>query len=148
MKNMLNGHVIDRTFKSGEKVDVPDLQQNVCTFLYPEGDLFHFMDTRTYEQYQIGKEVLGDTALYLITDLEVELLFFRGRAMNLDLPNFVVLEVAQTDPGVKGDTASGGTKPATMSTGLIVNVPFHINKGDTLKIDTRTGEYAERDSRA
>ena len=99
-------------------------------------------------RYEIGKEVLGDTCLYLIPDLEVDLLFFKGRAVNIDLPNFIEAEVEQTDPGVKGDTASGGSKPATMITGLVVNVPFHINIGDTLKVDTRTGDYAERVRRA
>jgi len=148
LKNLLNGYVLERTLKSGEKLAVPDLEDNKCTFLYPEGDMYHFMDKRSYEQYEIGKEVLGDTCLYLIPDLEVDLLFFKGRAVNIDLPNFIEAEVEQTDPGVKGDTASGGSKPATMITGLVVNVPFHINIGDTLKIDTRTGDYAERVRRA
>ena len=148
LKNLLTGLVIERSYKSGEKLAVPDLEENTCSFLYSEEDTFHFMDKRSYEQYEIGREILGDSSLYLIADLEVQLLFFKGRAVNIDLPNFVELEVSQTDPGVRGDTASGGTKPATLSTGLVVNVPFHINIGDVLKIDSRTGDYSERVRRA
>ena len=106
------------------------------------------MNQSSYEQFEITEEQLGDATKYLIPDLSVQLMFFRGRTANIELPTFVELTVQQSDPGVKGDTASGGTKPATMETGLTVNVPFHINEGDVLKIDTRTGEYAERVKRA
>lgn len=148
LKNLVSGAVIDRTYKSGEKVGKPDLEDRSCQFLYAEGDTFHFMDTGTYEQYAIMGDLLGDAVRYLTENLDVSVLFFRGRAINFDLPNFVELEVSRTDPGVKGDTASGGTKPAEFATGLVVNVPFHINEGDVLKIDTRTGDYVERVSRA
>jgi len=148
LKNLLTGYVLDRTFRSGEKVEKPDLEFEDCTFLYQDGETYHFMNQSSYEQFEITEEQLGDATKYLIPDLSVQLMFFRGRTANIELPTFVELTVQQSDPGVKGDTASGGTKPATMETGLTVNVPFHINEGDVLKIDTRTGEYAERVKRA
>ncbi len=148
LKHLITGAVIDRTYKSGEKVGKPDIEQRECSFLYNDGGTYHFMDESTYEQFEIPEDALGDATSYLIEGLKVELLFFRGRAANIDLPNFVELEVVETEPGVKGDTASGGTKPATVQTGYQVNVPFHINQGDVLKIDTRTGYYVERVRRA
>jgi elongation factor P len=144
MKNLFTGLVIERTYRSGEKVGIPDLEFQDCSFLYQDGDTFHFMNQTTYEQFEIGREKLGDTTKYLIPDLSVQLMFYRGRTANIELPTFVDLLVSQSDPGVKGDTASGGTKPATLETGLVVYVPFHINEGDVLKIDTRSGDYVER----
>ncbi len=147
LKNLITGYVIDRTYKSGEKVGIPDVEASICTFLYANGDTYHFMDQKTYDQHEVHEDSLGDVVSYLIEDLKISLLIYQGRPVNIEVPTFVNLEVTQSEPGVKGDTASGGTKPATMSTGLVVQVPFHINEGDVLKIDTRNGAYVERVSR-
>tara|TARA_B100000029_G_scaffold37721_1_gene35471 strand:+ start:416 stop:982 length:567 start_codon:yes stop_codon:yes gene_type:complete len=148
LKNLLTGYMLERTYRSGEKLGVTDISEQTCSFLYADGDTYHFMDNQTYEQTEIPGESLGDTIKYLIENLKVQLLFYRGRAVNVDLPNFVEMEVTESAPGVKGDTASGGTKPASFITGLTVQVPFHINEGDVLKIDTRSGQYVERVRRA
>ena len=148
MKSLLTGYMLERTYRSGEKLAKPDLQDQDCTFLYAIEGTYHFMDQTTYEQFEIPEDVLGDAAKFLVENLKVSLLFFRGRAVNIDLPNFVEMTVTQSDPGVKGDTASGGSKPATMETGLVIQVPLHINEGDVLRVDTRTSSYGERVSRA
>ncbi len=147
LKNLITGYVIDRTYKSGEKVGIPDVEASICTFLSANGDTYHFMDPKTYDQHEVHEDSLRDVVSYLIEDLKISLLIYQGRPVNIEVPTFVNLEVTQSEPGVKGDTASGGTKPATMSTGLVVQVPFHINEGDVLKIDTRNGAYVERVSR-
>ncbi len=144
LKNMLTGSNLERTFKSGEKFEVPDVATRDASFLYQDDNGFNFMDKEDYNQYTMAAEDIGDANLYLLENMEVTILFFNDRAIGVDLPNSVVLAVQQTDPGVKGNTVTGGSKPATMETGLVVQVPLHINEGDRLKIDTRTGEYSER----
>lgn len=144
MKNMLTGSNLEKTFKSGEKFEIPDVMTRDCQFLYQDETGFHFMDKEDYTQIAMDKDDVGDKVYYLLENLDVTLLFFNDRAIDVDVPNTVVLKVAQTDPGLKGNTVTGGSKPATLETGLTVNVPLHINEGDMLKIDTRTGDYMER----
>ncbi|OVE79824.1 elongation factor P [bacterium J17] len=143
LRNLKNNSIIEKTFRSGEKAGKPDISQEDMQFLYQDGD-FHFMNTSTYDQIAIPEDVVGDSALFLKENTVVSILMFNGEVLNIELPAFVELEVQQCDPGLKGDTVSGATKPATLETGAVVQVPLFINQGDTLKIDTRSGEYIER----
>lgn len=144
LKNIITGSNLEKTYKSGEKFEVPDVMTRDCQFLYQDENGFHFMDKENYNQHSLHPDDLGDTPNYLTENLEVTVLFFNDRAIGVDVPNTVKLLVTQTDPGLKGNTVTGGSKPATLQTGLVVNVPLHINEGDLLKVDTRTGEYMER----
>ena len=144
LKNLLNGRVVDQTFRSGEKVEKPDLMEREMQYLYREGDRYCMMDNETYEQIMLTEEQVGEARLYLIENLNVEVLFFNQAPLAVELPNFVELEVAQTEPGFKGDTAAGGTKPATLESGATVQVPLFISEGDRVRVDTRTGNYIER----
>ncbi len=144
LKNLINGRVVDQTFRSGEKLEKPDLMEREMQYLYREGDRYCMMDNETYEQIMLTEEQVGEARLYLIENLNVEVLFFNQAPLAVELPNFVELAVAQTEPGVKGDTAAGGTKPATLESGASVQVPLFINEGDRVKVDTRTGNYIER----
>jgi elongation factor P len=144
LKNLLNGRVVDQTFRSGEKVEKPDLMEREMQYLYRDGDRYCMMDNETYEQIMLTEEQVGEARLYLIDNLNVEVLFFNQAPLAVELPNFVELEVAQTEPGVKGDTAAGGTKPATLESGATVQVPLFISEGDRVRVDTRTGNYIER----
>lgn len=147
LKNMISGANLEKTYKSGEKFEVPDVMTRDCTFLYKEETGFVFMDKENYEQYIMSPDATGESANFLTENLEVTILFFNGRAIGVDVPNSVFLKVAQTDPGVKGDRVTGATKPATLESGHVVNVPLHITEGDVLKIDSRTGEYIERSNK-
>jgi elongation factor P len=144
IKNLMTGKVLDQTFRSGEKLKRPDLVEREMQFLYREGDNFFLMDNETYEQFALTAEQLGDVVLYLIENLDLKVLFFNQQPVIAELPNFVELTVAQAEPGVKGDTASGGSKPATLESGAVIQVPLFINEGDRVKVDTRTGTYIER----
>jgi elongation factor P len=144
LKSLLTGRVLDQTFRSGEKVKKPDLMEREMQFLYREGDSFCMMDNESYEQIMLTAEQVGDALLYLTDNLDVKVLFFNQQPVGVEIPLFVELAVAQTEPGVKGDTAAGGTKPATMESGVTIQVPLFINEGDRLKVDTRTGTYIER----
>ena len=144
MKNMKSGGVIEETIRSGEKFPTPELEERKMQFLYVQDGLYYFMDQETYEQTLLNAEQLGDTKLFLKENIEVKILNYKGEPLNVELPTFIELVIAKTDPGYKGDTASGGGKPATLETGAVVRVPFHINEGDTIKVDTRTSEYIER----
>ena len=144
LKNLINGRVVDQTFRSGEKVDKPDLLEREMQYLYREGDRYCMMDNDTYEQIMLTEEQVGEARLYLVENLNLKILFFNQAPLTVELPNFVELEVAQTEPGFKGDTAAGGTKPATLESGATIQVPLFINEGDRLKVDTRTGNYIER----
>ncbi|RTZ89708.1 MAG: elongation factor P [Deltaproteobacteria bacterium] len=144
LKSLMTGNVIDKTFRSGEKVETPDLEERAMQYLYPDGDTYIFMDNETYEQLAIRKEVMGDAVNFLKENTNVTILFHNQKPIGVELPNFVELEVTKTDPGIKGDTASGGSKPATLETGTVVQVPLFIKEGDILKIDTRDGSYIER----
>jgi elongation factor P len=144
IKNLMTGKVLDQTFRSGEKVKRPDLAEREMQFLYRDGDSFFMMDNETYEQLALTSEQLGDAVLYLIENLNLKVLFFNQQPVAVEVPNFVELTVAQAEPGVKGDTASGGTKPATLESGAVIQVPLFINEGDRVRVDTRTGTYIER----
>jgi elongation factor P len=145
LKNLVNGRVLEETFRSGEKVEKPDLEEKNVQYLYFDvKDGYVFMDERSYEQVHLTAEQVGDSRYYLLENMSLALNLYQGRPIGLDLPTTVNLEVIQSDPGLKGDTATGATKPATLSTGLVIQVPLFINEGDVLKIDTRTGEYIER----
>lgn len=144
LRNVRTGATTVKTFMAGEKFEVARLETRKVEFLYREGDNFTFMDTETYEQPVVPLETLGDAVNYLKENDQVELLQYRDEVIDVSLPPSVILTVAETEPGYKGDTASGGGKPAIMETGLRVMVPFFVNVGDKLKVDTRSGEYLER----
>jgi elongation factor P len=143
IRNMITGAVLDRTYKSGEKLKPADTEDREMQYLYNDGD-FHFMDNNNYEQVSIDSNAVGEAANYLTENMLIEVGFFKGRSIGISLPNFVVLEVKETAPGEKGNTVTGASKPAVVSTGYSVNVPLFVNEGDQLRIDTRTGEYVER----
>ena len=144
VKNLLNGKVLDKTFRSGEKVGEADVEERRMQYLYADGTDRIFMDSETYDQAPIPADALGDGVDFLKENTEVEVLLWRGKPVNVELPAFVELEVTKSDPGVKGDTSSGANKPATLETGATVTVPLFIKEGDVLRIDTRTREYCER----
>ncbi len=144
VKSLRTGAVIERTFKSDEKIKQPDFEEKQMQYLYSDGEKFYFMDTESYEQIEIASDGVGDSYLFMPENINVNVQVFNGQPIGIDLPNFVELEVTATDPGLKGDTVSGGSKPATISTGGTVNVPLFINIGDVLKIDTREQTYIER----
>ncbi len=143
-KSLKTGNVIDRTFRSGEKVDVPELEEKKMQYLYAADKDRIFMDTTTYEQVSLHEKQLGENISYLKENMEIKVLYHKGAPISIELPMFVELKIAKTDPGVRGDTASGGSKPATLETGAVVKVPFYLNEGDVIKIDTRTGIFIER----
>ena len=144
VKNLLNGKVLERNFRSGERLELADIEEKRMQYLYLDGDNFVFMDQTSFDQLPFSQATVGDARLFLKENMEVEVLFWNNRPINIDLPSFVELAVTKCDPGVKGDTASGATKPATLETGAVVNVPLFIKEGDVLRIDTRTGEYVDR----
>ncbi|MCE5194616.1 MAG: elongation factor P [Nitrospiraceae bacterium] len=145
MRNIKTGAVLEETFRSGEKLPPPSLEEKNMQYLYVQDNVYYFMDAETYEQVPLSEENLGDIKKFLKENTNVKILYHKGEPISVDIPTFVELKVMQTDPvGFKGDTASGGGKPATLETGTVVRVPFHINEGDVIKIDTRTSEYIER----
>jgi len=144
LKNMQNGRVVENTFRSGEKVGRPDMETRQMQFLYKDSSGYIFMDMENYEQFPVGEDILGSKGGYLVDGMELTMLMYNGKAMDVDLPASVVLEITHTEPGIKGDTVSGSTKPATLSTGVTVNVPLFVNEGEKIKVDTRTGEYLGR----
>jgi len=144
IKNLVNGKVLERNFRSGERVELADVEEKKMQYLYLDGENLVFMDQSSYDQLPFSKDTVGDARLFLKENMEVEVLFWNNKPINIDLPSFVELTVTKCDPGVKGDTASGATKPATLETGAVVNVPLFIKEGDALRIDTRTGEYVDR----
>jgi elongation factor P len=144
LRNMLNGRVIDNTFRAGEKVDRPDLLERQMQYLYKEVDNYCLMDNETYEQFFLSEEQIGESRWLLAENETVDVMFFNEKPIGIELPIFVELSVADTVPGVKGDTASKTTKPATLETGAVMPVPLFINVGDSIKVDTRTGKYVER----
>ena len=144
MKNLKTGSVVEETIRSGEKFPPPELEERKMQYLYMQDGLYYFMDQETYEQLPLTTDQLGDAKLFLKENIEVKILNYKGTPLNVELPTFIELVIVQTDPGFKGDTASGGGKPAKLETGAMVRVPFHINEGDTIKVDTRTSEYIER----
>ena len=149
MKNLLSGGVIERNIRSGEKMDGANVEDREFTYLYKENaDSFAFMDKKNYEQVSVMATVVDDSWKFLKENLEVHLTFYNDRVISVTLPNFVEVKVTATEPGVKGDTATGASKLATIETGAEISVPLFINEGDILKVDTREGKYLERAGRA
>lgn len=145
LKNMINGRVVENTFRSGEKMVKPDLESKEMQYLYRESDDFVFMDMESYEQMHAGVAQIGEKGGYLKDGMELKMLLYKGQPLDIDLPASVVLEVTETEPGVKGDTVSGASKPAILESGISVNVPLFVNIGDKIKVDTRSGEYIGRE---
>ena len=144
LKNVLSGKVVDRTFNAGVKVDVANVDRREMQYLYREGDDFVFMDTQDYDQPHISSATVGSAASYLLEDQTAVVAFNEGTPLYVELPAAVELTVSQTDPGVQGDRSTGGTKPATLQTGVQIQVPLFITTGEKIKVDTRTGEYLGR----
>ncbi len=144
LKNMVTGQVLEKTFRAGEKVGRPNIQETEMQYLYQDKGDFYFMDNETFEQIFLTDEQLGENKLFLKENTNVNVLIYNNKIMDIELPKFIDLEVAKTEPGVKGNTASGGSKPAVLESGGVVQVPFFVNIGDLVKIDTRTREYIER----
>lgn len=144
LRNIDTGAVVEKTFRAGEKVENVRTESRPMTFLYADGDLHYFMDSETYEQVAIPSEVLDEAVGYIVPNGEASILFVDGEVVSVEPPVHVDLEVAETDPGLKGDTATGGSKPATLETGLVVQVPLFVNVGERVRVDTRTKEYLTR----
>jgi len=144
MRNMINGTILDRTYRSGETFEPASLEERQMEFLYKEGTHYTFMDQQTYEQVIMEEDVLGDAKNYLLENLKVDVLLFGEKAIGVTMPNFVNLRVVQTDPWAKGDTSGNDSKPATLETGYVLRVPPFIEEGELVTIDTRTGEYSTR----
>jgi len=144
VRNLMTGRTVERTFKSGDSVEGADVVDMEMQFLYSDGEAWHFMNPTSFEQLQTSARVMGDAAQWLKGQEMCSVTLFNGEPIAVTPPNFVVLRITQTDPGIRGDTATGGTKPATMETGAVVRVPLFIEEGSLLKIDTRTGEYVSR----
>ena len=144
-RDLKNGRMTERTF-SGYDVDfkVAQVDRRTADYIYKEDDLYYFMDTTSYEQFPLNEEQLGDTLQYLIEQITVDLVLFEDNPVAIELPNSVDLEITETPPGFKGDTAQGGTKPATLETGLVITVPMFVSSGEKVKVDTRTGQYLSR----
>lgn len=144
LKNLITGTNLERTFKSGEKFEAPDVMFRTMSFLYKDDSGYNFMDQSSYDQIVMGADEVGESVNFLLENLECQVLFFNERPIGVEVPKSVNLRVVKTDPGIRGNTVTGGSKPATLETGHVVTVPLHINEGDVLKVDTRTGEYVER----
>lgn len=144
LRRLSDGNMVDRTFRSEEKIEDVRLEQKNMQYLYRDGELLYFMDDETYEQHPINVQQLGDAIDFLAEEAFIKVNFFKDKVVGVELPPAVELKVVKSDPGVKGDTATGGSKPATLSTGYVVQVPLFIEEGDIIKVDTRTGEYLER----
>ncbi len=144
LRNIITGAILDDTFRSGEKFSKPQLEEKQMQYLYEQDGMYYFMDNKSYEQTPLTKAQLGDAMKFIKENENASILFFKGEPVSVEPPMFVELKVTETEPGFKGDTASGGSKPAVLETGTAVKVPFHVNMGDVVKIDTRTSEYIER----
>jgi elongation factor P len=144
LRNLKNGRVWERTFKSGESLEAADVMDRDMEYLYNDGEFWHFMEPDTYEQYPADANAVGDAAKWLKEQDRCEVTLYNGSPLAITPANFVELEITETDPGLKGDTASGGSKPATLSTGAVVKVPLFLSKGEVIRIDTRSGEYVGR----
>jgi elongation factor P len=144
LRNLKTGRVWERTFKSGESLEVADVMERDLEYLYNDGEFWHFMEPETFEQYQADANAVGEASKWLKAQDRCEVTLYNGSPLAVTAANFVELEIAETDPGLKGDTASGGSKPATLSTGAVVKVPLFLSQGEVIRIDTRTGEYQGR----
>jgi elongation factor P len=146
LKNLLTGSVLEVTLKSGERVGDPEIEDKTMSFLYKEGETYHFMDQKNFEQVELPESAIGEQSKFLLPEMVADVMFYKGRAINVEIAKHVVLKVTYCEPGVRGDTATNVTKPATVETGAIVAVPLFISEGDKIKVDTQTGEYIERTS--
>jgi elongation factor P len=144
LRNLRSGSVTDKTFRAGERMEQAIIERRSMQFLYRAGDEYTFMDMETFDQTSLPASAIGNGASYLKPDMEVSVIQFGDELLGVDVPNTVDLAVSQTDPGLRGDTATGGSKPATMETGAVVDVPLFINEGDVIRVDTRSGEYVQR----
>ena len=147
IKSLVTGNVLDRTFRSGDKVEIPEMEEKEMQYMYKEGNNYYFMDVNTYDQLFVEEENLADAKNYLKEGLVINVSFYKGKAIGVDLPNFVDLKVVKTEPGMKGDTAQNATKPAELESGYVLQVPLFLEEGEVIKIDTRSGEYITRVSR-
>jgi elongation factor P len=144
VRNLKTGRVVERTFRSGDSVEAADVMETDLQYLYNDGDGWHFMDTDSFEQLTADPAAVGDSAKWLKEQDMCRVTLYNGAPLSIEPPNFVVLTVTQTDPGIRGDTATGGTKPATLETGAVVNVPLFLEEGELIRVDTRTGQYLSR----
>ena len=144
LKNVINGGVVEKTFRPTDKMPKAHIDRRDMEYLYQDGDLFYFMDQETYEQTPLNSEQLGDALKFVKENMLVKILSYKGNVFGVEPPNFVELAVTETEPGFKGDTATGASKPATLETGAVINVPLFIEEGEVIRVDTRTGEYMER----
>ena len=144
LRNLKTGRVLEKTYKSGESVDGADVVDVKLQYLYNDGEMWHFMDPGSYEQYIADARIMADAAQWLKGEEECEVTLWNGSPLSVAAPNFVILKITETDPGVRGDTATGGNKPATLETGAVVKVPLFVEEGELIRVDTRTGEYMSR----
>ena len=148
MKNMINGAGMEKTYRPTDKIEKPDLEEREMYYSYAEGDMYVFSDAETYEEMRVSSEMLGNQVYFLIEDSLCKVLLYNGQPIEITLPTFIEKVIAETEPGARGDTATNVMKPAKLDNGYEIQVPLFINEGDTVKVDTRTGEYAERVSKA
>jgi elongation factor P len=144
LRDLRGGHTTERTFHAGEKFALAQMEHHTMQYLYSDGDLYHFMDVESFEQITLNSSQLGEAINYLKEDLSLEVPTYNGEPIGVELPTTVELQIVETEPGFKGDTATGGNKPAKLETGITIKVPLFISSGDVIKVDTRTGEYVER----
>ena len=144
LRNLISGRILQKSFQGSDSIEEANLETKPVQFLYRSGDDFFFMDTTSYDQFSLTKDQVGNAANYLVDGMDVDILMFGSRTLGIELPKKVNLKVTDTPPGVRGDTASTATKPATLETGYVVNVPLFINEGDVVRVNTETGEYVER----
>ncbi len=144
LKNVINGGVVEKTFRPTDKMPKAHIERKDMEYLYNDGALYYFMDQESYEQMPLNADQLGDALRFVKENMLVKILSYKGNVFGVEPPNFVELQVTETEPGVKGDTATGATKPAVLETGAQINVPLFIDQGDMIRVDTRTGEYMER----
>ena len=144
IKSLLDGRVIEKTFHAGDKAEQPNLEEKTMQYLYHDGDFYQFMDTTNFEQVGLTEDQVGDSVKWLLESAEVNILFHNNKAISVDVPQIVALKVVETPPNFKGDTSSGSRKPATLETGVVVQVPYHVVEGDVVKVNTEEGTYQEK----
>lgn len=144
LRNLKNGSVQEKTFRGDEKIEEAFVEERKLQYQYASGGMFHFMDQENYEEVAVSEEDMGDKKLFLKDNLDVTAYYYKNQILNVNLPNFIIVKVTHTEPGIKGDTAKSGTKPAEIETGATIQVPLFINEGDSIKVDTRSGTYVER----
>jgi elongation factor P len=144
LKNMFNGNIIERTYRTGERLEAADVEEQPMQFLYSDAEFHHFMNNETYTQIAITNEKLTEESPYLTENLDVSVLFYKGNPVSITLPNFIVSEIVECEPGVRGNTATGATKLAKLACGATVKVPLFLESGEVIQVDTRTGEYVTR----